>query len=59
MSSQKNSVHKALALFKFYTGALETGKVTSVKDGVAKVIDLFGGMIYLGINKMKGIVLSL
>ena len=42
MLNQKNIVHKALALFKFYTGALETGKVTTVKDGVAKVSGLFG-----------------
>jgi F-type H+-transporting ATPase subunit alpha len=63
MSNQTNSVHKALALFKFYTGALETGKVTSVKDGVAKVSGLFGvlsgEMVNLGINKIKGMVLSL
>jgi len=63
MSNQKISVHKALALFKFYTGALETGKITSVKDGVAKVSGLFGvlsgEMVNLGINKIKGMVLSL
>jgi len=63
MLNQKNIVHKALALFKFYTGALETGKVTTVKDGVAKVSGLFGvlsgEMVYLGISKIKGMVLSL
>jgi F-type H+-transporting ATPase subunit alpha len=60
---KKKSVQKALALFKSYKGALETGKVSSVKDGVAKVSGLFGvlsgEMVNLGINKIKGMVLSL
>jgi F0F1-type ATP synthase alpha subunit len=52
-----------LALFKSYKGALETGRVASVKDGVAKVNGLFGvlsgEMVRLGISKIKGMVLSL
>jgi len=61
--NRKKEIKKVLKSFKFYKGALETGKVLSVKDGVAKVSGLFGvlsgEMVNLGINKIKGMVLSL
>lgn len=60
---KKKIVRKVLTVLKFYKGALETGKVASVKDGVAKVSGLFGvlsgEMVKLGIYKIKGMVLSL
>jgi F0F1-type ATP synthase alpha subunit len=62
MKKQKKRINKSLRSFKF-KGALETGKVLSVKDGVAKVSGLFGilccEMVNLGINYVKGMVLSL
>lgn len=60
---KKKVVRKVLTVLKSYKGALETGKVASVKDGVAKVSGLFGvlsgEMVKLGIYKIKGMVLSL
>ena len=56
-------VRKVLSSFKFYEEALETGRIISVKDGVARVNGLFGvlsgEMVYLGIAKIQGMVLSL
>jgi len=53
----------SLQKLKFYTGSLDTGKIVSVKDGVAKVNGLFsvlsGEMVYLGYLKIQGMVLSL
>jgi proton translocating ATP synthase F1 alpha subunit len=48
---------------KFYEEALDTGKIISVKDGVARINGLFGvlsgEMVFLGNSKVKGMVLSL
>jgi len=56
-------IRKTLKLVKFYEEALDTGTVISVKDGVARVSGLFGvlsgEMVYLGISKIQGMVLSL
>jgi len=56
-------VRKVLSSFKFYEEALDTGKIISVKDGVARVNGLFGvlsgEMVHLGIAKIQGMVLSL
>jgi F0F1-type ATP synthase alpha subunit len=56
-------VRKVLSSFKFYEEALETGRIISVKDGVARVNGLFGvlsgEMVYLGIAEIQGMVLSL
>jgi F-type H+-transporting ATPase subunit alpha len=46
-----------------YKEALDTGRVLSVKDGVARINGLFGvlsgEMVLLGISKIQGMVLSL
>jgi proton translocating ATP synthase F1 alpha subunit len=59
----KKKVRKALSSFIFYEEALDTGKIISVKDGVARVNGLFGvlsgEMVYLGLSKLQGMVLSL
>jgi proton translocating ATP synthase F1 alpha subunit len=59
----KKNVRKILSSFKFYEEALDTGKIISVKDGVARVNGLFGvlsgEMVQLGIAKIQGMVLSL
>jgi proton translocating ATP synthase F1 alpha subunit len=59
----KKDVRKILSSFKFYEEALDTGKIISVKDGVARVNGLFGvlsgEMVQLGIAKIQGMVLSL
>jgi proton translocating ATP synthase F1 alpha subunit len=48
---------------KFYKNALDTGKIITVKDGVARVNGLFGvlsgEMVYLGVSRIQGMVLSL
>jgi proton translocating ATP synthase F1 alpha subunit len=62
-TKSKKSVKKVLSSFKFYEEALDTGKIISVKDGVARVKGLFGvlsgEMVSLGISKLQGMVLSL
>jgi proton translocating ATP synthase F1 alpha subunit len=59
----KKNVRKVLSGFKFYEEALDTGKIISVKDGVAKVNGLVGvisgEMVHLGFSKLQGMVLSL
>jgi proton translocating ATP synthase F1 alpha subunit len=59
----KKNVRKVLSGFKFYEEALDTGKIISVKDGVAKVNGLVGvlsgEMVHLGVSKLQGMVLSL
>lgn len=59
----KKKLKKMLSSFKFYEKALDTGKIISVKDGVARVNGLFGvlsgEMVHLGIEKIQGMVLSL
>jgi len=62
---QKNNknVRKVLSSFKFYEEALDTGKIISVKDGVARINGLFGvlsgEMVHLGVSQLQGMVLSL
>jgi F-type H+-transporting ATPase subunit alpha len=60
--TKKRSFLRTIKKLKF-KGASETGKIISVKDGVAKVSGLFtvlsGEMVYLGILKVQGMVLSL
>jgi proton translocating ATP synthase F1 alpha subunit len=62
---QKNNknVRKVLSSFKFYEEALDTGKIISVKDGVARINGLFGvlsgEMVHLGATQLQGMVLSL
>jgi proton translocating ATP synthase F1 alpha subunit len=59
----KKNIKKTLKLVKFYEEALDTGAIISVKDGVARVNGLFGvlsgEMVFLGIAKIQGMVLSL
>ena len=59
----KKNIKKTLKLVKFYEEALDTGTIISVKDGVARVNGLFGvlsgEMVFLGIAKIQGMVLSL
>jgi proton translocating ATP synthase F1 alpha subunit len=59
----KKNIKKTLKLVKFYEEALDTGTIISVKDGVARVNGLFGvlsgEMVFLGISKIQGMVLSL
>jgi len=61
--NKKKYIRKTLKLVKFYEEALDTGTIISVKDGVARVNALFGvlsgEMVYLGISKIQGMVLSL
>jgi proton translocating ATP synthase F1 alpha subunit len=56
-------IRTKISTIKFYEEALDTGKIISVKDGVARVNGLFGvlsgEMVFLGIRKVKGMVLSL
>jgi proton translocating ATP synthase F1 alpha subunit len=56
-------VRNVLSGFKFYEEALDTGKIISVKDGVARINGLFGvlsgEMVQLGCTKLQGMVLSL
>jgi proton translocating ATP synthase F1 alpha subunit len=64
MLCQAVSQHiRVLSGFKFYEEALDTGKIISVKDGVAKVNGLVGvlsgEMVHLGVYKLQGMVLSL
>ena len=64
MKQKKNkNVRKVLSSFKFYEEALDTGKIISVKDGVARINGLFGvlsgEMVYLGVSQLQGMVLSL
>lgn len=62
-NKNKKTVRKVLSSFKFYEEALDTGKIISVKDGVARVNGLFGvlsgEMVHLGLLKIQGMVLSL
>jgi F-type H+-transporting ATPase subunit alpha len=62
-NKNKKIVRKVLSSFKFYEEALDTGKIISVKDGVARVNGLFGvlsgEMVHLGFSKLQGMVLSL
>jgi len=59
----KVNLKNTLKALKFYEEALDTGKIISVKDGVARVNGLFGvlsgEMVQLGIEKIQGMVLSL
>jgi proton translocating ATP synthase F1 alpha subunit len=60
----KNEVVRIqISKIKLYENALDTGKIMSVKDGVAKVNGLFrvrqGEMVFLGFSKIQGMVLSL
>jgi len=63
MQNNNIIVRDILKKFKFYEEALDTGKIISVKDGVARVNGLFGvlsgEMVQLGISKLQGMVLSL
>jgi proton translocating ATP synthase F1 alpha subunit len=63
MKLKNKKVRKILSSFKFYEEALDTGKITSVKDGVARINGLFGvvsgEMVHLGFHKLNGMVLSL
>jgi proton translocating ATP synthase F1 alpha subunit len=63
MQNNNVIVRDILKKFKFYEEALDTGKIISVKDGVARVNGLFGvlsgEMVQLGISKLQGMVLSL
>jgi F-type H+-transporting ATPase subunit alpha len=64
MKQKKNkNVRKVLSSFKFYEEALDTGKIISVKDGVARINGLFGvlsgEMVHLGVSQLQGMVLSL
>jgi len=63
MQNNNVIVRDVLKKFKFYEEALDTGKIISVKDGVARVNGLFGvlsgEMVQLGISKLQGMVLSL
>jgi len=59
-----SSIRKALSPYKFqHLTGLDTGKILSIKDGVAKVNGLYavrsGEMLYLGAAKMQGMALSL
>jgi proton translocating ATP synthase F1 alpha subunit len=60
---KKINIRNILSGFKFYEEALDTGKIISVKDGVARVNGLFGvlsgEMVHLGKYKIQGMVLSL
>ena len=62
-NSQNGKIRDILSGFKFYEEALDTGKIISVKDGVARVNGLFGvlsgEMVLLGAAKLQGMVLSL
>jgi len=63
VKNQKKNLRKDLLKFNFYEEALDTGTTISVKDGVARVNELFGvlsgGIVQLGIEKVQGTVLSL
>ena len=63
MPIARKNIRLILSSFKFYEQALDTGKIISVKDGVARVNGLFGvlsgEMVQLGITKIQGMVLSL
>jgi proton translocating ATP synthase F1 alpha subunit len=58
-----NKIQTTLTAFNFYNEALDTGKIISVKDGVARVSGLFGvlsgEMVLLGASQIEGMVLSL
>jgi hypothetical protein len=58
MQNNNVIVRDILKKFKFYEEALDTGKIISVKDGVARVNGLFGvlsgEMVQLGISKLVG-----
>ena len=60
---KKVSIKKNLLPLRFYKKATDTGKIISVKDGVARVNGLFGvlsgEMVHLGVLKIQGMVLSL
>jgi len=52
-----------LRCIKLYENKLDTGRILTVKDGVARANGLFGvkagEMVYLGVEKIQGMVLSL
>ena len=60
---KSKNVLKKLAKLSLFGGVLETGKIISVKDGVARVKNLkgvlSGEMVLLGQGMIKGMVLSL
>merc|ERR1712194_533531 len=60
---QVKNLRKRLLRITFYKGTLDSGKIISVKDGIAKVNGLFkvlsGEMVHLGSLKIQGMVLSL
>ena len=60
---KSKNVLKKLAKLSLFGGVLETGKIVSVKDGVARVKNLkgvlSGEMVLLGQGMIKGMVLSL
>jgi proton translocating ATP synthase F1 alpha subunit len=62
-SNLKKNIRAKISKIKFYKNVLDTGKIISVKDGIAKVNGLFGvqqgEMVHLGISKIQGMVLSL
>ena len=55
----------SLQKLKFYTGSLDTGKIVSITNGVAKVKNSFifrislGQILFVGCFKNKGIVISI
>jgi len=63
VKNQKKNLRKVVSKFNFYEEVLDTGTTISVKDGVARVNELFGvlsgGLVQLGIEKVQGTVLSL
>jgi len=63
LKKKKINIKKSLSISKIYNGVLETGKILSIKDGVAKVSGLLGvqsgEMVTIGSQKIKGMVLSL
>lgn len=63
-SQAVTNIRKKLAPLNFtHLKGLDTGKILSIKDGVAKVNGLYGvragEMLYLGKSKMQGMALSL
>ena len=63
LKKKSKLLKKLLSKKKFFKATKDVGKIISVKDGVAKVSGLFnvlsGEMVYLGVLKIKGMVLSL
>lgn len=63
VSKKKKKVIKKLKKIVLYSNVLDTGTIITVKDGVARVNGLFGvlsgEMVYLGLLRIQGMVLSL